>query len=86
MQGLPYLQRIHSSALCPGAGHKALWVEMLDSTAPGTVAESSVNKLGATFKAERATELAKIAQAQPDNQNAQAEAPQCPGGGGQGGR
>jgi hypothetical protein len=47
---------------------------MLDSTAPGTVAQSSVNKLVATFKAERATELAKIAQAQPDNQNAQAEA------------
>jgi hypothetical protein len=53
---------------------KALWVEMLDSAAPGTVAESSVNKLVATYKAERATELAKIAQAQPDNQNAQAEA------------
>jgi hypothetical protein len=53
---------------------KALWVEMLDTGAPGTVAEVSVTKLLAEYKAERATELAKLAQEQPDNQNAQAEA------------
>jgi hypothetical protein len=53
---------------------KALWAEMLDTAAPGTVAETSVTRLLAEYKAERATELAKLAQEQPDNQNAQAEA------------
>jgi hypothetical protein len=53
---------------------KALWAEMLDTAAPGTVAETSVSRLLAEYKAERATELAKLAQEQPDNQNAQAEA------------